>query len=524
MTLYNVSINWYDLTARLLMTVQRFTQPMTKTPTLFFMTRRLVVIAAFLISLPCVAWGATEEEFFGVYLPNGKIGYMHVRKDTDATYAGKPAVRTENVTQISFSVLGNVAKTLSNTVSFNDPVTGTPLATETRSEAAGRVSTVSATYDERGVSYVADIQGSKKTGTLTLKPGESFLSDPASGAGSFVPKIGSVLSGKTFVAETLRLADEKVTVVRKESVVVGDAKPAELFVVEDRSEMGTVTMFVTPKGETLLLRFALGMEARKEPKEVALKLPSTEEISKRGDLAVAMGITPTGGPLKNPRAAGSIRYKLRGSTGYLPPSDNRQKITVSGTGKDRVATLSVTAKPLPATAGVARFARPTDAPEALRPFLLPSDYVSSDAPEFAALAKEATKGEKDLAKASAKIAAFVHEAIVSDSSIAVLRTASDINKDRRGVCREYTTFFTAIARNAGIPTRVCVGVVLSTSAFVYHAWPEVWVGDKHGWIALEPTWGRPFADATHIKLAQGEITDLYRVADDMGRYKIEVIK
>lgn len=497
---------------------------MTKTSAFFAATNRLFVLAAFLLALPCLAWGATEEEYFGVYLPSGKVGYMHVSKNPDATYAGKPAVRTENRTQIEISVLGNVAKTVSKTVSYNDPKTGAPLATNTRSEAAGRVSTVSATYADRTVSYVADIQGSKKAGTLTLKPGESFLSDPSSGTGSFVPKLGTIIAGKTFVSETLRLADEKVSVLRKESVAVGSAKPVELFVVEDRSDMGTVTMFVTPKGETLLLRFALGMEARKESKEVALRLPSTEEISRRGDLAIVVGISPTGTPIENPRAANSVRYKLRGSTSDLPPTDNRQGITITGTGSDRVATLAVTAKPLPSSAGLTRFAKPTDAPEALRPFLLPTDYVSSDDPEFAVLAKEATNGETDLAKASAKIADFVHRTIVTDSSIAVLRTASDINKDRRGVCREYTTFFTAIARNAGIPTRICVGVVLVDGSFVYHAWPEVWVGEANGWVALEPTWGRPYADATHIKLAQGEITDLYRVADDMGRYQIEVLK
>ena len=495
-----------------------------KLPHFLATTNRLVALAVFVLALPCLAWGTVEDEYFGVYLPSGKVGFMHVNKNTDAKYAGKPAVRTENQTQISISVLGNVAKTVSKTVSYNDPKTGAPLATESRSEAAGRVSTVSAIYADRTVSYISDIQGSKKSGILTLKPGESFLSDPSSGAGSFVPKIGMTASGKTFVAETLRLAEEKVSVLRKESVVVGSAKPTELFVIEDRSEMGTVTMFVTPKGETLLLQFALGMEARKESKDVALRLPSTEEIAQRGDLAIVVGITPSGASINNPRTANSVRYKLRGSTGDLPPSDNRQNITMDGTGSNRIATLTVTAKPLPAVAGVSRFAKPSDTPDALRPFLLPSDYVSSDDPEFAVLAKEATGGETDLAKASAKIADFVHNTIVSDSSIAVLRTASDINKDRRGVCREYTTFFTAIARNAGIPTRVCVGVVLVDGAFVYHAWPEVWVGDANGWVALEPTWGQPFADATHIKLAQGEITDLYRVADDMGRYKIEVLK
>ena len=63
----------------------------------------------------------------------------------------------------------------------------------------------------------------------------------------------------------------------------------------------------------------------------------------------------------------------------------------------------------------------------------------------------------------------------------------------------------------------------SGEAFVFHAWPEVWVGNAAAWVALEPTWGNSYADATHIKLAQGEITDLYRVSGDMGKYRIAVM-
>ena len=63
---------------------------------------------------------------------------------------------------------------------------------------------------------------------------------------------------------------------------------------------------------------------------------------------------------------------------------------------------------------------------------------------------------------------------------------------------------------------------------MYHAWPEVYVGqDARGadlWVALEPTWGAPFADATHLKLAEGEITDITNIAADMGNYTIKVLE
>ncbi len=487
------------------------------------MTRRLLVLAALLLILPSRVQAAIQDQYFGIYLPGGKIGFMHVRKETGTKYAGKPAVRTDNETQITINALGNASRTVSITTSYNDPKTGAPFALQSRSEGAGRVSTVSAVYDRSSVRYVADIQGTKRSGTLSLKVGESFLADPSSAAGDLVPKVGDVIAGKSFIPETLRLADESVVVVRKERVAVGAAKAVDAFVVEDRSEMGKITLFLSGEGETLLLRFALGMEARLEPKAVALRVPPASEIAKRADLAVSVGIIPTGRLIADPRGSTRVRYRLSGGVGDLPASDNRQTMAVVGTGASRVATLDVSANPLPDRAGVSRFAKSGDAPENLRPYLSPSDYVASDSLEFVALAREATGGETDLARAAAKVAAFTHGVIRTDSSVAVLRTATDINRDRRGVCREYATFFTAVARAAGIPTRICVGVVLSGDSFVYHAWPEVWVGETGGWVALEPTWGRPFADATHIKLAQGEITDLYRVADDMGRYRIEVV-
>ena len=72
-------------------------------------------------------------------------------------------------------------------------------------------------------------------------------------------------------------------------------------------------------------------------------------------------------------------------------------------------------------------------------------------------------------------------------------------------------------------------IVYAGGTFYGHAWPEVWVGTDTAtgadrWIALEPTWGAPFADATHIKLAEGELSDFFKVAADLDGYRVQILE
>lgn len=111
-----------------------------------------------------------------------------------------------------------------------------------------------------------------------------------------------------------------------------------------------------------------------------------------------------------------------------------------------------------------------------------------------------------------------------DASIGVPRTSTDIFARRRGVCRDYATLYTALARAAGVPTRLCSGIVYAEGKFFYHAWAESWVGQ---WIAFDPTLYDPghgvdFVDATHIKFAQGDVTSMFAVVSIVGRLQIAV--
>jgi hypothetical protein len=494
---------------------------MTRRPTLVLL---LCALAALWFA-PGAHAAAPRTTYYGVFLQGAKVGSFVLTRDPNAARAGRPAFRTDAAMTLALPVNGAPVTIASVTRTWSDPKSGAPLAQESRSEAAGRVTTVSAAFRSDGLTYHAVIQGTPQDGAFALKPGERFLVDPTDGAApAETPRVGLKRTGKVFVPDTLQLVDSEMEVVAKAPVTV-DGKPVPAFRVEDRNPLGASTLYVTAAGDLLRLDGPLpGMQVRKMAKAAALAAPKPGAAVKAApDLADALGITPDGARIARPRALRSATYRIAGVTRDLPPSDNVQSVTYEGAGAGRVAVVTVTSRDVPEASGVSAFASPEDAPAALRPFLQSTAYVPADAPEFVALAATITKGEKDTARAARRIAEYVHGVITYDASIAALRTARDIRRDPRGVCRDYTTLFAALARAAGIPTRQCVGVAYADGRFLYHAWPEVWVGGED-WVALEPTWGAPYADATHIKLAQGEITDLFNVSADMGRYRITVVK
>jgi hypothetical protein len=72
-----------------------------------------------------------------------------------------------------------------------------------------------------------------------------------------------------------------------------------------------------------------------------------------------------------------------------------------------------------------------------------------------------------------------------------------------------------------LPAREVGGVVYSEEGgFFFHQWAEAYVGR---WVATDPTFGQPVADATHIKFTEGDILSQSRIMNVMGRLKIEIV-
>ena len=98
-------------------------------------------------------------------------------------------------------------------------------------------------------------------------------------------------------------------------------------------------------------------------------------------------------------------------------------------------------------------------------------------------------------------------------------------RQREGDCNEHTYLFVALARAAGLPARIHVGLVYSgmdgqPGVFYYHAWPSVYVGE---WVEMDPTLGQPTVDATHLSLVTGELADQLKLLGLFGRARVDIV-
>ena len=75
---------------------------------------------------------------------------------------------------------------------------------------------------------------------------------------------------------------------------------------------------------------------------------------------------------------------------------------------------------------------------------------------------------------------------------------------KKAECQGHTMLYTAFARSLEIPTRILNGIVYSSEykGFLYHTWAQSYINGQ--WVTIDPLFGQFPADATHIKLVEGE--------------------
>jgi len=103
-------------------------------------------------------------------------------------------------------------------------------------------------------------------------------------------------------------------------------------------------------------------------------------------------------------------------------------------------------------------------------------------------------------------------------------TALDVLDTREAECQGHAYLYAALARSLEIPTRVVNGIVYSADfeGFLYHTWAESLVDSR--WIVVDPTFGTVPADATHVKLVEGEtLAELTPLVDWIGRVNVTVL-
>ena len=129
-----------------------------------------------------------------------------------------------------------------------------------------------------------------------------------------------------------------------------------------------------------------------------------------------------------------------------------QKIEPVGPG---VIDLTVTAISPPA-------APSADAQPAGKEFLEPNTYLQSDDARVRACADEAVGSETDPWKAACLMESWVHTNLKEKNFSTLLASAAEVARDLQGDCTEHAVLVAAMARAKKIPSRVAVGLGMTT--------------------------------------------------------------
>ena len=353
---------------------------------------------------------------------------------------------------------------------------------------------VSGVADGKRLSLTIEASGSREQKTLPLE-GPLYPSS----AISYLPVLRGLAIGRNakfevFEGETQQLTEAEQEVVGWESSGLFEG-PA--FRLVPRMLGMETTTWIAADGRPMLEVAMNGVLISGLEDEASARRYLVEAALNKRESMVDFALLRAG-PLPAPRAAGRMEIVLEGvPAGFQLPSDGGQTCRDSRCIVDRAAPL--------AQGDPARYLKATlAAPSNLGQIRDLSAKIAGGSDE--------EKIARILAWIDANIA---KEAIDSFSAVDVLR-------ERRAECQGHAYLFAALARASGIPTRVVNGLVYSAEhhGFLYHTWNEAWIGGR-GWQPVDATFGQAHADATHLKLIEGEQPgDLVPLVALVGKIKV----
>jgi transglutaminase-like putative cysteine protease len=309
-----------------------------------------------------------------------------------------------------------------------------------------------------------------------------------------------------FDPATLRNAPVTIDIGRREVVRAGNT-PIPAFRVEMEFAGLHTTSWVTDTGEVVREESPMGLISVREPADRAKAMAVPGQI--RSDLLAAAAVVPeTKQRIDDPRDVRRLRLRLDGVSLSGLDLDGVSQTADGNIVEIRDAQLT--------TAG------PAD-PEAKR-YLAPELFIESDAPEIqaeTAIAVRQISGNRARAEALTR---YVNGLLEKKPTVS-LPSAREVLRTKIGDCNEHTVLYVAMARAAGIPARIAVGLALVRGAFYYHAWPEVYIdeGVRGYWLPVDPTFNQFPADATHLRLAHGGLDKQTVILPLVGRLKIAVL-
>lgn len=452
-------------------------------------------VSVLLFALVLAVAASAEESWLGLYLQGNKIGYSRYT-EAPGEVDGKPGKVATSLTVVKSQMLG---AGLDMTVSTQSWLSGSGelkrLVYDMQS--AGRTLKVEASFGSKEIKASMDASGRVSQHVVPIPDGAKIVDDPTATllAGGFGPGVKSATFYQ-FDPTSLSLIKTSVRHSGREKIEI-DGKPVDAERIQVEDPRAPMTMYVSAKGDLMKATGPFGMEMYPEIEAVAKDFSTKRGNAKGRDIAEASRIVPDG-TIANPFSREKLTLVVTGNDlANLPRGAHQTVETVRG---ELRLTIHPVRNPNAATT-IAQAA--SEQPDWIKPDV----RVPSDSTTFRDLAKKLIGDETKVVAAAERVRKFVLATVGVNAGIGVMRDADEILETKEGVCRDHAILMAAILKAAGIPTKLVAGLVYFDGGFYYHAWVEVWDGDR--WYGIDSTRQDRFLTATHIKTAEGKVAEAY---------------
>jgi hypothetical protein len=152
-------------------------------------------------------------------------------------------------------------------------------------------------------------------------------------------------------------------------------------------------------------------------------------------------------------------------------------------------------------------------------FLKPSPFIQSDDHKIMSKAQEIISPDDPVSVKASKLVAWVYKNVEKRPVLSVPNALETLN-NLVGDCNEHAVLLAALARAAGIPAQVEVGLVYQRGRFYYHAWNVLFIGT---WVTADAVMDQMPADVTHIRFARGEVDQQIDLIGVIGKVRLTVV-
>jgi hypothetical protein len=318
-------------------------------------------------------------------------------------------------------------------------------------------------------------------------------------------EVGKKYRIPAFDPSTLSIAEVVAEVEGVERLNIG-GEERELYRVGQEFRGIVAKSWMDRNGEIWREESPIGLVLVRESKNVALH--KNWNPAKMVDL-IALTAIPVNQEIQNPRSVQYLRARL-----HLPTMNG---LKIEGERQNRSGNEVVVRKET-FPPKISEF-KPLKEEERIKA-LEATPFIQSDDPQIKRQAEAIVEGAKDAAEKVGRIAAWVFRE-VEKRPVVSIPSAVEVLRQKVGDCNEHAVLFTALARAVGIPAHMQAGIIYQEGKFYYHAWAQVYLGT---WVAVDPLLNQIPADATHIRLVEGDLDKQLDIVKAIGRLKVEVLE